>query len=68
MKYHNKNPKLRERWTSVDIIPSRGWENPKAWCQRHPSKFRFYGNYDRWWFEDKEDALIFKLRWGYNAV
>jgi hypothetical protein len=74
MKYWNKTRKYRElSWVSVRIEydhHNSWWEEMKIWCQRHPSKYRFYsGTYTRsnWYFEDSEDALVFKLRWGTRA-
>lgn len=66
MKYWNKTKKYRElHWTTVAIAPG-SWDEMKLWCQRHPSKYRFYsGSHERyaWYFEDPEDALVFKLVW-----
>ena len=37
----------------------------KLWCQRHPSKGKFYYRHGSptWWFENKEDAVLFVMRW-----
>lgn len=37
----------------------------KRWCQQQDStgKFYFYYGSDNWWFENPEDAVIFKLKW-----
>ena len=66
MKYWNKTKKYRElHWTLV-TLEGHHWEHIKIWCQRHPSPYRFYsGTYTRhnWYFENREDALAFKLIW-----
>lgn len=65
MKYYNKNPKLREQWTNVAM--TRPWQAPtiKVWCQNNGSKDRFWFGPNfciDWYFENPEDALIFKLK------
>lgn len=68
MKYWNKSKKYRDTWHTVKIDydhRTTDWEYMKYWCQYNSSTFRFYsGNYTRnvWYFENSEDALIFKLR------
>lgn len=68
MKYWNKSRKYRDTWTMVvmDNHHITNWEHLKHWCQNNSSKFRFYsGAYMRniWYFENPEDALVFKLVW-----
>lgn len=40
-------------------------EEMKLWCQRQPSKGRFYfkDNKTTWWFEHGKDATWFLLNW-----
>jgi hypothetical protein len=77
MKFYNKNPKLRNTWTKIspcdfDVI------HLKKWCQNIGSDSRFYFKYSYqkfppfnkpmpshtvWYFENPEDALLFKLTW-----
>jgi hypothetical protein len=74
MKYWNKTKKYREQsWVVVEIdYESAGvpWETLKLLCQRDSSTSRFYsGCYSRrlWYFENPEDALVFKLKYGYKS-
>jgi hypothetical protein len=64
MKYWNKTKKARTHWTNV-VITSGPWDEMKLWCQRYPSKNRFYSDASIriWYFEDPVDALVFKLIW-----
>jgi len=67
MKYWNKAKQRRQNWT---IITVRVWHaDAKLWCQRHPSKSKFYANpYSNiWYFENAQDAVVFKLAWGHNG-
>lgn len=73
MKYWNKTKKYREtQWTLVIVDyqkSSKSWMQMKVECQRDGSKNRFYtGNYTKnnWYFENEEDALVFKLKYGYK--
>ncbi len=34
------------------------------WCTAHPSDGGFYFGMFAWYFEHKEDALLFTLMWG----
>lgn len=68
MKFYNKNPKLRDTWTQIVLCPAMPNSIVKLWAQRHPGTGRFYGKYDTWQFENEADALLFKLRWGYNTA
>ena len=68
MKYWNKDKDVRRRcWTCVSrprAISSR-YTEIKRWCQQQSSTGKFYVYYgiDAWWFEKKEDAVMFTLRW-----
>lgn len=68
MKFYNKNPKLRDTWFKVELRPVMIGHDIKIWAQRQTSTGRFYGKYSSWQFEDEADALLFKLRWGYNTI
>ena len=40
--------------------------NVHKWCQAQHNEHHFYWHYssDHWWFENEQDAIMFKLRWG----
>lgn len=66
MKYWNRDKKIRQAlWTKVQITGVDYHKEKFLWCQRHESAGKFYRYYGSsiWWFENKEDALIFALRW-----
>lgn len=65
MKFYNKKKIQRSNWTRVTIA-SRDWTKERfLWCKRHSSTGRFYRYIDGfdWYFENKEDALLFALMW-----
>lgn len=69
MKFWNKDKHIRRRlWTKV-LRPKNlyhiGDSELKKWCQQQTSKGKFYVYYgtDTWYFENKEDATWFLLRW-----
>ena len=69
MRYSNKDKGIREEnWTKVSI-PSKSLldtnQDLKQWCEQQESDGRFYYYYgaQSWWFEFKEDATLFMLRW-----
>lgn len=68
MKFYNKHPKVRDTWLHVKVPPTMIGCDMKSWAQRQTSTGRFYGKYSSWQFEDEADALLFKLRWGYNTA
>lgn len=65
MKYWNKKKIERSSWSKV-VVSSVDYNKERfLWCQRQPSTgrfYRYYGNFS-WWFEHKEDAVMFALRW-----
>jgi len=67
MKYWNKDKDVRRRcWTKVQRpYTNKGNQHLKQWCQQQSStgKFYYYFGTDSWWFEHKEDAVMFLLRW-----
>ena len=65
MKFLNKKKIERSCWVTVKSPKVTLMESAKLWCQQHPSDKRFYFHYTntRWWFEDKDDALCFSLKW-----
>ena len=71
MKFYNKKSKLRETWTKVEVTGYINRPELKRWCQNQPNKSRFFFRYfdysSPWYFEDPEDAVYFKLRWGING-
>lgn len=76
MKYWNKSKETRERcWTKIDGPAYYSVEEVKRWCQNYPSKSKFFFGKPRWdnaaefkgfhwwwFFENSEDALIFKMK------
>jgi len=70
MKFYNKHPELREKWTQVEITGYVNRPELKRWLQKQPSKSKFFFRYfdynSPWYFEDPKDALYFKLRWCIN--
>lgn len=77
MKYSNKHKKAREHWTKLEGPSLFRKAILKLWCQQYPSKARFWfddphwtgssaaGNLNitwTWYFEDPQDAIIFKLK------
>jgi len=68
MKFWNKQKEVRRRcWVKVHRIPGRiSNQELKVWCQQQSStgKFYYYYGADSWWFENKEDAVMFVLKWG----
>ena len=67
MKWSNKDK--GERRTAWHVVSAPSREDRQAafnWCRDHPSAGLFYQHYTntRWWFKDKDDALLFSLRWG----
>lgn len=75
MKYWNKSKKYRESWIVV-AGPQYFTDHAKQWCQQQSSKGRFYYSSStqcntkvgiiyynwKWYFENSEDAPIFKLK------
>ena len=72
MKYWNKQKRYRSTWTVVKIYKitySPTWDAMKLWCQLNESKSRFYSAPYApfiWYFENANDALVFKLTHGYK--
>lgn len=70
MKYWNKQKNARQHWTKITIQKgNHSWYALKLWCQLNESKSRFYsGPYlpYLWYFENANDALVFKLTHGYK--
>lgn len=66
MKYYNKNPALRKKWTHVAVwVYPYSMADMKRWCQLNGSSSRFwcssfYGV--DWYFENPVDALAFSLK------
>lgn len=66
MKYWNKQKEnRRQHWTTVPPPPIYKVQEAKRWCQQNESTGKFYFHFTntRWWFEIKEDALAFTLKW-----
>jgi len=64
MKYFNKRKNARQHWATIHANPKHPSQQLKLWCQRHASPARFYFVNTKWWFENPEDAVVFKLQWG----
>lgn len=47
----------------VDLGHGHGAVEARAWCEENGIA-RFVNNSDAFWFNDHEDAVLFKLRWG----
>ena len=70
MKYWNKDRKIQETtWHKIELVTfpdPLGWHGLKRWCQLQPSTHKFFShpvNPRIWYIQDKEDALIFKLKY-----
>lgn len=78
MKFYNKKKEYRNTWTKVEGPAYFLRDAAKVWCQRYESNGRFYFGKPAysidveipfiqiswlWYFENKEDAVIFKLVW-----
>ena len=76
MKYYNKRKKIRQRLWTLVVIPcslesllydSQKWQDMRKWCTEYNNtKNRFYVGFykwNEWWFEDPQDAIVFKLKW-----
>ena len=62
---------LREAWPELTTVDVRvtGKDAPKLhdmmeWCKDQPSSFWHSGGGDRWYFERKDIAILFKLTFG----
>lgn len=54
-------------WHTVsdnNIIYCNRMDEVFSWCESQPSSGGFYFSIHAWYFEYKEDALLFMLRWG----
>jgi len=69
MKYWDKDRDLRvSSWTQIQRPKNLyhiGDTELKRWCQEQSGDGKFYVYYgtDTWWFERREDAVMFTLRW-----
>lgn len=74
MKYWNKNKKYRlQQWYKVTSVYHFDIQGLKVWCQRQESDGKFYFRnpspflssppHATWWFEKREDASWFILKW-----
>jgi len=67
MHYNSPGKTHREKhWVRVNNGPdSEGKNRAHKWCNDNPSTGNFYHFYaaPTWWFENSEDALLFKLKW-----
>ena len=71
MIYNAGNKFIRKKyWIKVRILDTlkykSNWDRVGAWCRLQPSNGKFYYHYagDHWWFQNEQDAIMFKLRWG----
>ncbi len=64
MKFYNKKKVERSDWIKIRG-PHPHKRDAKIWCQRQNSNGRFYYHYasSNWWFENQQDAVVFKLVW-----
>jgi hypothetical protein len=44
-------------------MPSADWNQMHKWCKEHIGKQRYAWTGSTFWFETKEDAAFFILRW-----
>lgn len=65
MKFYNKKSIERSNWQTAPAPLLKNVSRAKLWCMRQAGKRRFYFRYDQpiWRFEDRDDALLFSLRW-----
>ncbi len=65
------NHDAAKNWYLITLYPTANNVPRWDWCDEHKSNGKFYcqwawqGNHrEEWFFEHKEDALIFALSWG----
>ncbi len=66
MEYSNvRKLERQEEWYPVPGPCSANRVLAYTWCREHSSTGKFYKYFAQtdWWFERKEDALLFTLRW-----
>lgn len=74
MKFYNKRKVQRSGWCKVTGPSYHNLYSAKRWCQQNGSSSRFYFEQHVnaavikyttpvWYFEDPEDALVFRLTW-----
>lgn len=66
MKYWNRKGPERNNWTKIAVANNDYNKEQFIWCKQQASIgrfYRYYGN-NHWWFENKEDAVMFILRFG----
>ena len=68
MKYWNKQKKYREQWTKIKHTTPfmhTSYASIKHWCQQQRSSYKFFFNVQNgtWYFENREDAMLFVLIW-----
>lgn len=56
-------------WTVVTNVPMSAWMEARNWCKENLSEGRFTYSFSdgQWSFENKEDALLFTIRWSTNG-
>lgn len=65
MKWTNKLKDERwAKWQTVGPCKRERIDEAHAWCKEQPSDGLFYYHFtnSRWWFERKEDAVLFALK------
>ena len=54
-------------WVKIPVIVNGDdHKTVHKWCRAQPGRTKFYHHYAgrHWWFENEQDAIMFKLRWG----
>ena len=60
--------RLREAWPNFTTVTIRSSDNPtddrKKWCKEQAGSFWHSSSGDKWYFENRDTALLFKLTFG----
>ena len=65
MKLFRNEERARQKYEEYIplVLYNETGEAACKWCEKHKSKGRFYNANDGWYFEKKNDALLFALKW-----
>ena len=70
MRYNGGVKKIRDsEWVKIPFLATgKNKHTIHNWCNKQPGMTFFYHHYagSHWWFEDEQDAIMFKLKWGSN--
>jgi hypothetical protein len=59
--------RLREAWPNMTTVTLSGkgdLAEMKRWCNEHEGSFWHSSGNDKWYFEDRDTAVLFKLTFG----